>query len=58
MMTKPQRVLRYFTVHRNLKDGPRAFQQVFGISLEAFAADFAAYLNAQKVADDLSKTGE
>lgn len=50
--TNPGALLRYFTVLRDLNDGPRAFQQVFGMSLEAFAADFAAYLNAQKRNND------
>ncbi|CQR70098.1 hypothetical protein SOV_29320 [Sporomusa ovata DSM 2662] len=41
-------LLRYFTVLRDHNDGPQAFQQVFGMSVEAFDADFAAYLNAQQ----------
>lgn len=40
----PDILLRYFTVFRDLNDGPRAFQQVSGMTLEAFEIEFGTYL--------------
>lgn len=44
----PEVLLRYFTVLRDLNDAPRAFQQVFGLSPEAYSEEFAAYVKTLK----------
>jgi len=40
--TSPDMLLRYFTVYRDLNDAPRSFQQVFGMSVEAFDQEYGA----------------
>lgn len=42
----PGALANYFTVLRDLNDGPRAFQQAFGMPLAAFETEFAAYAQA------------
>ncbi len=44
--TSPDRVVEYFCVLHDLNDGPKAFQQVFGMSLEAFNDEFSSYLKS------------
>lgn len=46
--TSPDALLKYFTVLRDLNDAPRAFQQVFGLTPEAFSAEFAEYVKTLK----------
>lgn len=44
----PDGLVRYFNVLRDLNDAPRAFQQAFGMTPEAFAAEFAEYVKTLK----------
>jgi len=41
----PLSLVHYFTVLRDFNDGRRAFQQVFGMTIEAFNSKFEVYLN-------------
>lgn len=44
--TSSDKVGQYFVVLRDINDGPKAFKQVFGMELETFNAEFAAYLKS------------
>jgi len=43
--TSPDSALRFFKAYSDLNDAPRAFQQVFGMTLEAFDQEYAASMN-------------
>jgi len=43
--TSPDMLLRYFTVYRDLNDAPRSFQQVFGMTVEAFDQEYGTTMN-------------
>lgn len=44
----PDAIVRYFVVLKDLNDAPRAFQQIFGMTPEAFSAEFAEYAKTLK----------